>query len=70
VTLQRLVRSTWKIVATATLKKQRLPNGKNAVGYVFAVTPNVAKKYKYRVTKAATATLARGVSATVTLTAT
>lgn len=70
VSLQRLVRSTWKTVATATLKKQRLPNGKTVVGYVFAVTPKAAGTLKYRVTKAATATLAKGVSATVTLTVT
>lgn len=67
VTLQRLIGTRWKSVASATLKKQRLPSGATTVGYVFAVKTPTKGSFKYRVSKAATATLAQGVSATVTL---
>ena len=67
VSVQELVGRTWKTVGTATIKRQKLPNGKTATGYV--VTVKLAKKgtYHLRATKAATSTLGAGVSATVTV---
>jgi hypothetical protein len=65
--LQRLVGSKWVTAASATLKKQRLPNGVTTVGYLFTVKTAARGTFRYRVTKLATTTLAQGISATVTL---
>ncbi|MGN6609595.1 MAG: fibronectin type III domain-containing protein [Jatrophihabitans sp.] len=70
VSLQRLFGTTWKTVATATLKRQKLPNGVTTVGYVVAVKLPTKGSYRYRVTRAKTATLAAGTSAVVTVKAT
>jgi hypothetical protein len=62
ISLQSDVKGKWRAAGTATIKRQKLPNGKKAVGYVFTV--KLAKKgtYTYRVVKAATSTLLAGVS--------
>jgi 5-hydroxyisourate hydrolase-like protein (transthyretin family) len=67
VTLQHLVGTAWKNVGTATQTKQKLPNGQTTVGYVLTVKESAKGTYKFRVEKAATATLAKGDSPIVTV---
>jgi VCBS repeat-containing protein len=67
VSLQRFGGGTWHKVTTATLRKQKLPNGSTTVGFVFTVKQSTAGSVKFRVEKAATATLAKGDSAAVTV---
>lgn len=67
VTLQRKVGTSWNSIASATIKKQPLPNGTTTVGFVFTAKQGTAGTYNYRVRKAATATLLAGVSATLTV---
>lgn len=67
VTLQRFSGGTWRNVTTATLRMQKLPNGSTTVGYIFTVKQSSAGTYKYRVEKAATATLAKGDSPSVSV---
>jgi hypothetical protein len=62
VVLRKLSGTTWTKVATATLKSQKLPDGRTVVGYVFKVTASPGGSQTYRVDKAATATLTKGVS--------
>lgn len=70
VMLQQASGRNWKTVAKAKLKKQRLPNGKTAVGYVFSRKLPSKGTYEFRVHKNATSTLAAGTSPTVTVKAT
>jgi hypothetical protein len=67
VNLQRLVGTAWHNQATVTIKKQPLPNGTSAVGFVFTVKVATASTQKYRIDKPATATLAEGFSSTLTV---
>jgi len=67
VSVQELVGKTWKTVGTATIKRQKLPNGKTATGYVVTVKLPKKATYHLRATKAATSTLGAGISATVTV---
>ena len=68
--LQKLVGRSWKWQATATIKRQKLPNGRTGTGYIFSVKLATKGTFRYRVTKAATSTLAAGTSPTVTVKAT
>ena len=66
VTLQQLVGKKWKNVASASEKRQKLPNKKTAVA--FRISHKLTKKgtYKFRVSKPATSSLSGSVSRTVT----
>ena len=70
VTLQQLVGTTWKTIATQTLAKRLLPNKVTTVGFLFSRTLSTKGTFKFRVIKAKTTTLAAGTSATVTIKAT
>jgi hypothetical protein len=65
VTLQRLYGKSWETVGTATVKKQKLPNGQTRVGYVFSQKLTSKATYNYRVYKPATPTLLAGYSSSV-----
>jgi hypothetical protein len=68
VTLQQLVHGTWKTLkATATLKTQKLPNGKTALGYVFTIAAAPKGTYEFRVSRSASTTNVAGVSGTLKL---
>jgi 5-hydroxyisourate hydrolase-like protein (transthyretin family) len=67
VTLQRQAGTKWNSIATVTIKKQTLPNGKTVVGFVFSVKQSTKGTFKYRVSKAATSTLLAGTSNTLTV---
>jgi hypothetical protein len=67
VTVQRKVGSTWKKIGTATLKVQKLPNGKKTLGYVLTYKPSAKGKQILRATKAKTVSVSAGTSKTVTL---
>jgi len=67
VSVQELVGKSWKTVGTATIKRQKMPNGKTATGYVVTVKLSKAGSYHLRATKAATSTLGAGISASVTV---
>jgi hypothetical protein len=67
VTLQRQAGTKWNSIGTATIKKQRMPNGKTLVGFLFSVKQASKGTYKYRVTKGATSTLLAGTSNTLTV---
>jgi hypothetical protein len=64
VVLQRLVAGKWRKLAATTERKQKLPNGKTVIGYVFHYKPKRKGAVSLRVTRAATSTNAAGVSAT------
>jgi len=65
VKLQRLVHGTWRTVASAKVKHQRLPNGHTATGYVLSYQPAVAGTLSLRVVQKATTTLTSGSSSTL-----
>jgi hypothetical protein len=67
VTVQRKVGSTWKKIGTATLKVQKLPNGKKTLGYLLTYKPSAKGKQILRATKAKTVSVSAGTSKTVTL---
>ena len=67
VTLQRQAGTSWNNIGTATIKNQKLPNGKTTVGFVFTVKQSSKGTFKYRVSKGATATLLAGLSNTLTV---
>ena len=67
VNLQRQSGTSWNTIDTATIKKQKLPNGDTSVGFVFTVKPASKGTFKYRVHKVATSTLEAANSATLTL---
>jgi Fibronectin type III domain len=67
--LQHLVGGTWKTVAgSAKLVRQKLPNGKTAVGYVFTIHEKAKGHYTFRVIRKATTHNAAGASAALKLT--
>jgi hypothetical protein len=71
VTLQRLVSGHWRsLTVRATIKSQRLPNGRVAVGYVLSVKLTTRGSYTLRVYKPATSTLAAGYSGSTAVRAT
>jgi hypothetical protein len=67
VSLQRQAGTRWNSIGTATIKNQKLPDGSTAVGFLFTVKQATKGTFKYRVSKAATATLLAGVSTTLTV---
>ncbi len=67
VQLQRLFGRTWRKIASAKIKRQKLPNGSRTVGFVFTVKQRTKGTYKYRVYKPATSTLVKGYSRTLTV---
>jgi hypothetical protein len=67
VALQSKSGSTWKSVDFATLVKQKLPDGKTAVGYVFKIKARGKGKHVYRAHRNATPQNAAGDSAPVHL---
>ena len=67
VSLQRLVGTTWKTIATITIKRQRLPNGVTTTGYAVRTTPTTRATARYRTYKRGTATLTGAHSGTVTI---
>ena len=66
VTLQRKVGTAFKTVTSAMTKKQRLPNGKTGIGYVFHTSQKTKGSYVYRVIVAATKTMGGATSKSVT----
>jgi streptogramin lyase len=68
--LQLKVGTKWKTLTSVLLKKQRLPNGATRVGYVFSRTMRPTGKQTFRVSRPRTATLAAGLSRTITITIT
>jgi hypothetical protein len=62
VTLQELVNGKWKTLSTATIKRQNLPTGKKAVGFVLSVKPSKKGTETLRVSRPATSVNAAGVS--------
>jgi hypothetical protein len=67
--LQRLVKGRWRSTRMHTVAAVLLmPNGTRAAGYAFVLTAHRVGKYRFRVYRPATATLAAGYSRTVTLT--
>lgn len=67
VVLQMKVGTRWKALTSVVLKRQRLPNGSTRVGYRFARKISRVGSYRFRVSKAATTSLAAGVSRTITV---
>ncbi len=67
VSLQVKVNGKWKTIGSAKTKKQKLPSGTKAVGYVISYTPGKAGKEALRVVRAADATNAGGTSKKLTL---
>jgi hypothetical protein len=67
VTLQHKVGTKWVNQATATIKSQRMPNGKTITGYVFGIKETRTGNYTFRVEKGKTATLATGDSPSKTV---
>jgi hypothetical protein len=65
--LQRRSGTSWKSVAAVSLAKQRLPDGRTVVGYVFSVKMPAKGTFAYRVYRPATATLVKGYSPTVSI---
>jgi hypothetical protein len=70
VVLQIKVNGKWRTVGRAKTKHQKLPNGKNRVGFVIKYTPSAKGKQTLRVLRAADATNSSGASKTLTLTVT
>jgi hypothetical protein len=70
VDLQLSKSGKWKTVDHVKIKKQKLPNGKRVVGYLFSTKLKSKGSYKFRVLKPATRTLGAGHSATLTVRAT
>jgi hypothetical protein len=70
VDLQLFKSGKWKTQDHTKIKKQKLPNGKKVVGYVFAAKLASKGSYKFRVLKPATNTLEAGHTASVTVRAT
>lgn len=68
VTLQQLVHGKWKTLSkTATIKKQKLPDGKTEVGFVFTISAAAKGTYEFRISRSASATNAAGFSRAVKL---
>jgi hypothetical protein len=67
VTLQRQAGKKWVNAGSATIKKQKLPNGTTTVGFAFTVKQRSKGTYHYRVSKAATTTLVAGTSNVLTV---
>ncbi len=65
VTLQMKIGTRWRSLTSTVLKRQRLPNGATRVGYQFPRRISRVGSYRFRVVKAATASLAKGVSRTI-----
>ncbi len=65
VTLQRLMGKAWKTVTSVAIKRQKLPTGKTATGFVFTAKLAAKGTYSFRVYKRATSTLLAGYSSTV-----
>jgi len=71
VTLERKAGGSWHNAGSAKLERQRLPNGKTAVGYAITVKAPAKKASDiFRVVVPATTTNAAGASKTVTVTIT
>jgi hypothetical protein len=66
--VEQLRRKSWGKVGSATLKRQKLPSGKTAVGYVLSLKEKKKGKDTFRVVAAATKVNAAGVSKPVTIT--
>jgi hypothetical protein len=67
VQLQKKVGSSWVTKATATIAKQKLPDGTTAKGFVLTTTPTSKGTVALRVRRASTASNATGLSAKLTL---
>lgn len=65
VSLQVRVGTGWRTIAKTRIVKQKLPNGRIGVGYVFTITPRHAGRLDLRVYRPATATNTAGRSATL-----
>jgi hypothetical protein len=62
------VKTTWKTLAISSIiKRQKMPNGVTTTGFVLPIKISTRTTYRFRVYKPSTATLAFGVSATVTV---
>ncbi len=70
VQLQMKSSGHWVNEGTATIKKQKLPDGTTAKGFIFSLTLHSKGTFVLRVTRAATATNTAGVSKHLTLTVT
>lgn len=69
--LQHKVGAKWKTLSVFTkIRRQRLPNGHTALGYVIRVPTSATGKTKYRVLRSGSAKLASGQSKAVTVTVT
>jgi DNA-binding beta-propeller fold protein YncE len=68
VRLQQLVKGKWKtVLKPATVKRQKLPNGRTALGFVFTIAKAAKATYVYRVERPASATNTAGRSGAVKL---
>jgi hypothetical protein len=66
--LQQLVKTTWRTLGTsATIKRQRLPNGTTTTGFVLTIKLNTRATDRFRVYKPATSTLRAGYSGSVSV---
>ena len=70
VTLEDRSGRSWKKVDTTKLRQQRLPNGRDTVGYVFYGKAADKGKYHFRVVSAGSHGCMGGTSRTVTVTVT
>jgi hypothetical protein len=71
VVVQQYKSGRWVTTArAATTKRQRLPNGTTATGYVITVPEKAKGVFRYRIYRAPTSLNAAGYSATVTVTVT
>jgi hypothetical protein len=62
VALQELLKGKWKTLTTATIKRQKLPNGKKTVGFLLSVKPVKKGTETLRVSRSATSANVAGVS--------
>jgi hypothetical protein len=67
VTVQQLVKGKWTSLRSASIKRQRLPNGKTTIGYVVVITEARNGMYQFCVSRAASSTNAGGPSGPVTV---
>jgi hypothetical protein len=67
VQLQKKVGGSWVTKATATIAKQKLPDGTTAKGFVLTITPTSKGAVALRVRRPSTASNATGLSAKLTL---